>query len=644
DILPLTPLQQGLLFHTNTAQHSDELYAVQLQITLSGALDPHRLRDALDTVVRRHPNLVARFCAQFDEPVQIIPADPEVPWRYVELDGDDPDEMQRLCAAERAAVCDLTDEPAFRAALIRVAPDRHRLVLTNHHIVLDGWSLPILLRDIFAGYSGQRLPAASSYRRFVSWLADRDLDAARAAWREVLAGFETPTLVGPARRIALGQRRIRSFRVSETTTGALTDLARWCHTTVNTVLQAAFAQLLTSLTGQHDIAFGTTVSGRPAEVVGADSMVGLLINTVPVRARITATTTTADLLEQLQAEHNDTLEHHHVALGEIHRITGQEQLFDALFVYENYPIDTGVPLGDDQELTITDFAVRESTHYPLTVQALPGHQLGFRVEYDTDVFDEDSIEALVERFETVLGAMTTDPTGRLSSIDLLDAAEHARLDDVGNRAVLTQPAASPMAIPVLFAAQVARTPDAVAVSCAGRALTYRELDEAANRLAHRLTENDAGPGQSVALMFSRSVEAITAIVAVLKTGAAYLPIDPALPTTRIAFMLADAAPIAAITTTELAGRLEAHDVPVVDVNDPQISAYPCTALPAPAPDDLAHLIYTSGTTGMPKGVAVTHHNVTQLFDSLDAGIELGPGQVWTQCHSYAFDFSVWEIW
>ncbi|PIB73060.1 condensation domain-containing protein, partial [Mycobacterium celatum] len=178
DILPLTPLQRGLLFHASTAQSDDDVYAVQLDIALSGRLDTHQLRDAVDTVVRRHPNLVARFCAQFDEPVQIIPADPEVPWRYVELDGDDPDEMQRLCAAERAAVCDLTDESAFRAALIRVAPDRHRLVLTNHHIVLDGWSLPILLRDIFAGYSGQRLPAASSYRRFVSWLADRDLDAA----------------------------------------------------------------------------------------------------------------------------------------------------------------------------------------------------------------------------------------------------------------------------------------------------------------------------------------------------------------------------------------------------------------------------------------------------------------------------------
>ena len=276
----------------------------------------------------RHPNLVARFCEQFDEPVQIIPADPVVPWRYVELDADGVDvdeQIARVCAAERAAVCDLADQPAFRAALIRTAADQHRFVLTNHHIVLDGWSLPILLREMFAGYYGQRLPAAAPYRRFVSWLAGRDLDAARAAWREVLAGFDTPTLVGPPDRLGSGGASVASFRVSEQTTRALGELARSHHTTVSTVLQGAWAQLLMSLTGQRDVAFGTVVSGRPAEVVGADSMVGLLINTVPVRASITPATTTADLLDQLQSAHNHTLEHQHLALSEIHRVTGQEQ-------------------------------------------------------------------------------------------------------------------------------------------------------------------------------------------------------------------------------------------------------------------------------------------------------------------------------
>ena len=246
------------------------------------------------------------------------------------------------------------------------------------------------------------------------------------------------------------------------------------------------------------------------------------------------------------------------------------------------------------------------------------------VLYATDLFDRATIERLVTWFGRLLVAMTADPTRSLSSVDLLDAGEHARLDEFGNRAVLTEPVTG-VSVPVLFAAQVVRAPGAVALSCDGRSMTYRELDEASNRLAHLLTGYGAGPGQCVALLFSRCAEAIVAIVAVLKTGAAYLPIDPALPAARIGFMVDDAAPLAAVTTAGLADRLDGCDLTVIDVEDPRIDTQPSTALPAPAPDDLAHLIYTSGTTGVPKGVAVTHRNVTRLFDGLDAGVELSAG-------------------
>ncbi|MGB8792756.1 MAG: condensation domain-containing protein, partial [Mycobacterium sp.] len=441
DVLPLTPLQQGLLFHAGIAQGSDDdVYAVQLDINLSGRLDQHRLRDALHTVVTRHPNLAARFSQQFDEPVQIIPADPVVPWRYVELDADGVDideQIRQVCAAERAAVFNLANQPGFRAALIRTAEDQHRFVLTNHHIVMDGWSLPILLGEMFAGYYGQRLPMPVSYRRFVAWLAGQDREAARAVWREVLADFDTPTLVGPPDRLGLGQRGFErgsaSFGVPEQTTRGLSELARSCHTTVSTVLQAAWAQLLMLLTGCHDVAFGAVVSGRPAEVAGAESMVGLLINTVPVRATITAATTTTDLLDQLQSAHNDTLEHQHLALNDIHRITGHERLFDTVFVYENYPTDTAALSGADG-LAITELANRDYYHYPLTVQAVPGRELDLRVQYRADVFDAAGIDALIERFKRVLVAMTADPTQPLSSVD-------------HSRAVLTRPAPTPVSAP-----------------------------------------------------------------------------------------------------------------------------------------------------------------------------------------------------
>ncbi|OSC18126.1 hypothetical protein B8W69_29505, partial [Mycobacterium vulneris] len=269
--------------------------------------------------------------------------------------------------------------------------------------------------------------------------------------------------------------------------------------------------------------------------------------------------------------------------------------------------------------------------------------IGGTVEFRTDVFDAASIEALSERLRRVLAAMTADPSRRLSSVDVLDADEHGRLDRWANRAVLTRPAPTPVSIPNLWAAQVTRAPEAPAVTCDGHSMTYRELEEESNRLAHLLAGLGAGPGECVALLLPRSAKAVVAIMAVLKTGAAYLAIDPAVPTARIEFMVADAAPIAAITITGLADRFDGRGLPVIGVDDPRIPGYPCTGLPAPCPDNVAYLIYTSGTTGVPKGVAIPHHNVTRLLSALNADLELSPGQVWSQCHSLAFDFSVWEI-
>ncbi len=641
DVLPLTPLQQGLLFHASAALGGDDVYAVQLYVSLSGPLDQDRLHGAVQAVVARHPNLAARFSQRFDEPVQVIPADPVLPWQYFELDGGDvEDQIAQVCAAERIAVCALGNEPAIRAALIRTAPDQYRFVLTNHHIVLDGWSLPILLGEVFASYYGQRLRPVAPYRRFVTWLNGRDLDAARAAWGDVLAGFDTPTLVGPAGRVPAG-RDVASFALPEDTTRALGELARSCHTTVSTLLQGAYARVLMSLTGQRDVAFGTTVSGRSDEVLGADSMVGLLINTVPVRASIAATTTTADLLDQLQNDHAQTFDHQHLALNEIHRVTGQDHLFDTFFVYENYPIDAATLSGTDG-LTVTNFSHHETNHYPLSLQAIPGDELTMRVEYGTDVFDGAGIEALIGRLKRVLAAMIADPTSPLASIDMLDVDEHARLDRWTNKAVLEQPAPVSSSIPTLFAAQVARAPEAAALSFEGRSLTYRELDEASNRFAHMLAAKGIGPGQRVALLLPRSAEAIVSILAVLKAGAAYVPIDPTAPSARMQLVLDDAAPVAAITNADLAGRLSGQSLRIIDATDPALASQPSTALAGPAPDDIAYLIYTSGTTGIPKGVAITHRNVAQLMNSLNAA-PLPPEQVWSQCRSYGFDVSVQEI-
>ncbi|KAA1251173.1 amino acid adenylation domain-containing protein [Mycobacterium simiae] len=644
DVLPLTPLQRGLLFHADTAQRGDDPYAVQLTIDLAGPVDRERLRAAVQTVVGRHPQLTARFWRQFDEPVQILVEDPSAPWRCAEASSDEL--AERVRAVERAAVCDVGDAPLFRAALINSAVDQHQLVLTTHHLVADGWSMPILLREIMASYRGERLEVAGQFRSYLTWLAGRDHESACAAWHSALDGLVSPTLVGPPDRLGVGPREMQFFRLPTYVMRAITELARCCHTTVSTVLQSAWAQLLVWLTGQHDVVFGMAVAGRPAELADVESMAGLFVNTVPVRARFTANTTAAQLLNQLQTLHNSTLEYEHLALSEIHRVTGHEQLFDTLFVYENYPVDTTASLGA-ADLAVTEVSHHSSTHYPLSIQVVPGDQLGVWVAFRTDVFTAASIETLVRRWQRVLVAMAADPGGLVSSIDVLDAGELAWLDEWGHRAVLARPVAAGLAalsIPGLFATQVGATPDAVALVFAGRSWTYRELDEAANRLAHRLVGVGVGCGDVVALLFERSAEAVIAIVAVLKTGAAYLPIDPLYPDARVGFMLADAAPVAAISTARLRSRLDGHDLMVLDIEDPAIQQCPGVGLPIPAADNIAYLIYTSGTTGAPKGVAVAHQTVTRAMETLFFGLpEPADEQVWTQWHSYGFDVSVWEI-
>jgi len=413
DILPLTPLQQGLLFHTTIAGGTEggleDLYSVQLDIALAGAVDSRRLCDAVHTVIARHPNLAARFCDRFDHPVQVIPADPEIIWQHVSLD-DDTDagvdkQVEQLCAAERAAVCDLSGPPVFRAVLAQAGDDRYRFIITGHHILMDGWSMPIVLQEIFAVYFGQPLPPPVAYRRFVAWLDERDHGAAQAVWQKVLNGFEAPTLVGSPGKTGLGPRGVETMLVSAETTQAITTLARGHHTTVSTVLQAAWSQILMGLTGQRDVAFGTVVSERPTDLPGAEGIVGLMINTVPVRVTVDVDTTVADLLDQLQSTHNDTLDHQHLALADIHRAAGHDQLFDTLFVYENYPVDPDALTAAAGELRVTGFRGREYNHYPLTIAVAPGPQLGIRIEYDTTHFDTTRIERLAQRYQRTLVAM-----------------------------------------------------------------------------------------------------------------------------------------------------------------------------------------------------------------------------------------------
>ena len=386
-----------------------------------------------------------------------------------------------------------------------------------------------------------------------------------------------------------------------------------------------------------------------------DDLVGFFVNTLILRVDAAGDPSFTELLGQVRTRSLEAFEHQDVPfevlverLNPIRSLT-HHPLVQVMLSWQNFA-------GKGDTARGTRLPGLEATSIPLDTQAarmdltfsLAEHWteggasdgIGGQVEFRTDVFDAASVDALVGRLERILLALTDDPTRRLSAVDLLDPAERGRLAVLGNRAALAA-VATPVSVPALFADQVARTPAAVALTCGARSWTYTQLDEASDQLARSLTGVGAAPGTIVALLFSRSAEAVIAMVAALKTGAAYLPIDPALPAARIGFMLTDAAPVVAVSTAELVERLAEFDVPVLEVSDDTANTDLGLPLPAPAPDDLAYLIYTSGTTGVPKGVAVTHHNVTQLLSTLSAG--LPRGGVWSQWHSYGFDVSVWEI-
>ncbi|OLR93668.1 hypothetical protein BJP25_15490 [Actinokineospora bangkokensis] len=639
DLLPLSSLQAGLLFHSLYDQGAD-VYTVQLAVDLVGPVDATALRRAADALLARNPGLRLGFRHDgLATPVAFAPAAVTAPWREVDLTGADDATVDGLLAEDRAAGFDLGAPPLVRFTLVRLAPERHRFVLTNHHVLFDGWSMPLLAGELFALYAGQTPAAAPPPQDYLRWLAAQDRDAARRAWADVLAGVEEPTLIAPG---AAGTAPGAPQRlVLRTPLAPLTAFARGRGLTLNTVVQGAWGLLLSGLTGRADVVFGATTSGRPAELPGVEAMIGLFINTLPVRVALRPDEPVAALLGRLQEQQASLLAHQYLGLTEVREVAGTTELFDTLTVFENYPLDPAavrLPGGLRAEAARVD----DSTHYPLTLIALPdGEHLTLTLDHRADVVDAEAAQAVGARLLALLALLTDAPDTPVGRVDVLTPAERERLLAASRGAERDTPADT---VHQRFAAQVARTPDAVALHTAGTRITYAELDARANRLAHRLIGLGVRPQDTVALYQQRSVDLVVATLATLKAGAAYVPLDARSPRARLTAVLETTGAAALLTDRALRDDLPENSCRVLVVDDDlALAAQPATDPGAAChPDALAYAMFTSGSTGVPKGVAVTHRDVLAL--ATDSAWD-GPNQQRVLLHSpHAFDASTYELW
>jgi amino acid adenylation domain-containing protein len=665
DIYPLAPLQCGMLLH-GLLRPAEDPYFRQISCRLHGEVDGSALAAAWQLALDRHPALRTAFVwDRRKEPVQAVHRRLRLPWEELDwrvLPAPEAEARARaFLAADRDRPFALNRAPLLRLALLRLSAGESLFVWSYHHLLLDGWSMPLLLREVFELYAAAlegrslQLPSPGRFGEFVRWLGDRDTCGDEAYWRAELAGFAAPTPLAPTRAVpASGDaealppraREERRILLDGKSSAVLAAWARRQGLTLFTVVQGAWAWLLGLWSGESDVVFGVTVAGRPAELPNVESCVGVFINTVPSRVGLDPRARVLDWLVALQAKSRSAEPHHHALLSDVQgwsEVGRGTQLFDSLVVFENLPhaqdLTSLVP-----GLEVTDLHHVEGTNYPLTLVVAPQQQLVLVGLYDPSWFEPADIDHRLQQLAQLLARLPEGGALELGALSSLSSTERAQLLAGARPVQLALPVPT---LTACFEEVARRLPTQTAVRCGEAEMTYGELDAASNRLARRLLEVGAGSEGRVGLLLDRSLDLVVAALAILKSGAAYVPIDPVYPAERVQFVLSDARVLALVSTEALAARLEMGGVPKVllDLDAPLLARLPGTPLNFSLDADaLAYVIYTSGSTGRPKGALVTHANVLRLLASANRKFGFGPTDVWTLFHSIAFDFSVWELW
>lgn len=641
---PLSPLQQGMLFHA-LAEPRSGVDIEQLVFTLREPVDAERLRAAWEQVMARHEILRTAFRWDGQEPMQEARADVKLDFS-VEEEADE----RRLAAwlqEDRARGFAMDAAPLLRFRLFRLQEEEWRLVWTFHHALLDGRSFPPLIEEAFGYYDSPKTQAEAArrpYREFIEWHETQDHAQAEAFWREHLKGFHAPTplpIDGAGKLAAEKSQGDAELALSAESTASLRAFAKESGVTLNTLVQAAWAVLLHRMSGEEDVCFGATRAGRKGTVDGAEEMIGLFINTVPVRVGIGPETPLAEVLRKLREQWVAMRPHEHAPLARVQTwsdVPGGQPLFRTLVVFENYDLASHFRARGGAWAR-RDLRLYEQTNFPICLAAYAGEKLRFVAEYDRSRLDDSLVRGLLGQLRTVLEAMPAGRGGKVGELPLLTPPEAAA-------AVAGEPQSFPATetLHARFARQAARTPDAVALVQSGARMTYAQLQARSNAVAAHLATQGVAAESIVGLCVERCPDLVVGLLGILKANAAYLPIDLAYPPERLAFMLGDAQAPVLLTQRHLAERLPpGHGAKLVFIEEIPATAEAISLSPGNV-EQLCYVLYTSGSTGKPKGCCITHRNVVRLFSATDPWFHFAGSDVWTLFHSTAFDFSVWELW
>jgi amino acid adenylation domain-containing protein/non-ribosomal peptide synthase protein (TIGR01720 family) len=628
-IYPLSPLQQGMLFHANFDRRSS-VYVESLNFRIDGELDIPAFKGAWQKVVDRHGALRTFFAWKGREnPLQIVRRQLDLPWQEFDwsslAEADQRERLDSLLKADQEQGFDLSKLPLHRLILIKLTPASYRFVWCYHHIILDGWSITLILEEVFAFYrafcenSSANLRQPQPYKNYVTWLKQQDQTGAAAFWKERLQGFTTPTSINLDGQTTGADREMWEFSsqhltLSRKTSVALQALASKNKLTLNTVFQGAWALLLSCYSNESDVVFGAAVSGRSIPLPGIDTMVGLLIGSLPVRARLKPDTALIPWLEKLQEEQFQARKYEYSSLrdiqawSEIKRTQGQT-LFDTIISFNNYDFN-GAFKGRTGSIEICDIGFREGSHYPLTLLVDPGEQIRIRLNYDSTRYSSAAIGKFLSHLEALLEDMGANPNKTLSRYWALTSLEKQKLISDYNQT--DQAISDEKNVVHLFEEQVRLAPDAVALRFKDQTVTYSQLNRKVNQLAHYLKKHGVGPEQVVALCLDRSPEVIIAILATLKAGGSYLPLDATLPPARLELMLDETKAPVILTSQHLVKKLPTSEAVVVRLDTDWPAIEPESSdnlLSVIEPDHMAYIIYTSGSTGKPKGAILRHGNL-----------------------------------